>query len=137
MFSIDEKYHLKRLRDRIESPNARAAFSFLFEWACVESPLFALPISRGAFSAVHLSTDPDARPYADCEFAFKGSKQFVKWYFREPAFVRLSLTHENVRRAFPQADFKINSQEVTVDLFDRAGSTAITSLVESILPPLA
>jgi hypothetical protein len=136
MFDREEKEHLIRLRNRIVSQDARRAFSVLFEWSCIESPLFVFPISRGNFSAIHLSTTAVARPYADCEFAFKGAQKHVKWWFRRPSFTNLPFSRDVVLAAFPKAELKSEELEVTIDLVNQAEAQSLISFVDSLLKPI-
>ena len=63
-----------------------------------DNRLTLVPVSRGNFSAIHVSSLSDPRPYADAEFAFKGAKDHMRWWFRKPAFesglVRLNTLYE-------------------------------------------
>jgi len=131
-YSADESYHIGRLKDRLRTPEVQAAFSVLFGWAETSSRLYIYPISRGAFSAVHLSTKRNARHYADCEFGFKGASKHIRWYFRKPGFESGLFTTDLIRSHF-ECDINIKASEMMVNIRTASCAQKIIDFTESRL----
>jgi hypothetical protein len=72
-----------------------------------------LPIPRGNFSAIHISSVADPRPYADAEFAFKGAADHMRWWFRKPAFGSGLVTLEAIQRQFPDLHVRSDGEAIT------------------------
>jgi len=130
-FSETEWYQIARLRDRLKTVEVRLAFAHLISWA-ERSPLSVHPISRGAFSAIHLSTRPEARPYADCEFAFKGAADHMRWYFRKPGLESGLVESGAVARRFKHL-LKEKAGEITTDIRDVNDAKQVIAYVEGCL----
>ncbi len=78
--------HLLRIFERLQTEDVRRAFFELLHRIYADHALTVMCLSRGHFSAVHLLFDASGRPYADAEFAFKGAKDHMRWWFRPPCF---------------------------------------------------
>jgi len=89
------------------------------DWAEGRKSIFLFPISQGAFSAIHLATQPGARPYADCAFGFKGAKAHLRWWFRKPCFDAALCGSDAVLSEFADAQI-LKSGEIAMNLTDRA-----------------
>jgi len=101
-------------------------------WAEDRKGIFLFPISRGAFSAIHLATHANARPYADCEFAFKGAKSHLRWWFRKPCF-DVGLWGSDAGLAdFSEAEI-LKSGEIAVNLVDRVSVERLCRFLETRL----
>lgn len=118
-YSAKELAEISRIEARLETSNVKGAYLALIDWAETRKGLFLLPISRGAFSAIHMATRQDARPYADCEFAFKAAKTHLRWWFRKPCFASGLWGSDVVLAMFPDAGV-LKSGEIAMDLHDRA-----------------
>lgn len=92
---------LLRSFDRVVEPPARRAFIRLL-LSVAELGLFVLPVHHGKFSAVHLATRPDAKPYGEAEFAFKGASDHLRWWFRRPCFEAGIVDADALPRALPE-----------------------------------
>jgi hypothetical protein len=125
----DSVTHVQRIFDRLETEQARAAFFELIEFCLRERRLNVFPLSRGAFSAIHIATTSNARPYADAEFAFKGAKSHLRFWFRQPG-----LNSGLVSKADLLAKFGYRLQhradgEVVVDLFSREDAAEVANFL--------
>ena len=131
MYSDEELYHLSRLEGRLDTKDVKAAFAFLMDWAEKRPYIHVHPLSRGAFSAVHLSTKATARKYADCEFAFKGAKDHMRFWFRKPAFESGIIRISDMARFDTRKKDKL--LEVATDIHDEDEARAVSTLIEERL----
>ena len=92
--------HVLRLYDRLGTGEIRVAFFRLVPALCAHLRLTPISVSRGAYSAIHIATKPDAKAYAEAEFAFKGALDHMRWWFRTPAFSSGLLDHDRTADAF-------------------------------------
>ncbi|WP_147320295.1 hypothetical protein [Rhodobacteraceae bacterium W635] len=131
-YSEQQLAQLARLEARLETSRAKAAYRALMDWSESRKRLFLFPISRGAFSAVHLSTRPNARAYADCEFAFKGAKAHLRWWFRKPFFDFGLWGSDVVVAEFSEAE-TLKSGEIAMNLVDRTDVDRLCRFLETKL----
>jgi hypothetical protein len=102
---VNEPYrdtaHLLRVFERLETADLKLAFFELLHRLYCDHWLTFRFLSRGKFSAAHLLFDPDGKPYGDAEFAFKGAKDHMRWWFRPPCFARGLLQPEEIAERLP------------------------------------
>lgn len=98
--------HLLKIFERLHTDDVKRAFFELLHRLYSEQGLTFRFLLRGNFSAVHLLFDPDGKPYGDAEFAFKGAKEHLRWWFRPPCFARALLRHEEVIERLPSIQFR-------------------------------
>jgi hypothetical protein len=128
--SKEEEFHVQRVKDRLETQSVKDAFNVLFNWLSDHPTLNLLPLSRGNFSAIHFSTTASPRPYADCEFGFKGAKDHMRFWFRKPGFNSGLLNRSEILTEFPDANVtKID--EITYDIPDTEKAEKIISYVQN------
>ena len=114
-YSLAEQAHIDRLTMRLQSDAVKGAYAHLMKWAEDRRGLYLFPISRGAFSAIHLGTKMNSRPYADCEFGFTGAASHMRWWFRRPCFDSGILGSDAVLTYFGGAKL-LKSGEVCLDV---------------------
>jgi hypothetical protein len=78
-YSKTEQFHVQRVFARLGDDGVKRAFNLLLERLHEQSGFELLASSHGAFSAINLCRD-GARCYA-----FRGTKAWIAWYFRQPA----------------------------------------------------
>ena len=92
-----ETAHLLRIFEMLQCEEVKVSFFELLHRLYSEERLTFRFLPRGNFSAVHLLFDPQGTPYGDAEFAFKGSKDHMRWWFRPPCFESGLLRLEEIR----------------------------------------
>lgn len=127
-----DDFHIDRVKGRLETEAVKCAFEGLLNWL-IESPdLYLRPVSRGAFSAVHFSTLQDPRPYADCEFGFKGAKDHMRFWFRRPGFDSGLFRMDELKSRF--ADLQISTKgEAITDIRDLGEFEQVAATVRFFL----
>lgn len=96
-----ETAHFLRIFERLQTEDVKLAFFDLLHRIHADQALTVMCLSRGNFSAVHLLFDPDGRPYGDAEFAFKGAKDRMRWWFRPPCFGKGLLVPTEIHARLP------------------------------------
>ena len=98
-----ETAHLLSVFERLEDEDVKIAFFELLHRLYTETGLTFRFLSRGKFSAIHLLFDPEGTSYGDAEFAFKGAKDHMRWWFRPPCCERGLLRPEEIRERLSSA----------------------------------
>lgn len=125
--------HTQRIYQQLDSAGAKAAFFELIEFCLRERRLTVHSLSRGAFSALHISTKAGARPYADAEFAFKGAKSHLKFWFRQPAFDSALVSATGLQEKFGDRLQTRSDGVCMVDLLNREDAAEIVTFLSEVL----
>jgi hypothetical protein len=115
----------------LEEEETKEAFFRLFMGLTRNQKLFLYPLPRGNFSAIHISTTESARPYADCEFAFKGAKDHMRWWFRKPAFLSGIVRINTLRSVFEDLSIRDDGEAVT-DIRSVGDADRLCSFVDTL-----
>ena len=118
-----DEYHLTRVSERLGDDGVKQAFKFLLDRLHLQSRFELLGSPHGAYSAINLCLD-GSRCYA-----FRGTKSWIAWYFRRPAFRTNLVNRDQVLRHFIAHDpfennnaneiwIKIRSQEDAILVLD-------------------
>ena len=93
-----DQFHVQRVFDRLGDDKVKLAFKVLLERFNEQTQFELLASPHGAFSAINLCRD-GARCYA-----FRGTKAWIAWYFRQPAFRKHLIIREKVLHHFDAHD---------------------------------
>lgn len=131
-YTENQLFHVERVKARLATVAVKEAFDHLLGWAEGHRSLALLPISRGAFSSIHLSTRRNPRPYADCEMGFKGAKDHLRWYFRKPGFASGLFQAHQIESLFV-SDRNLKAGEMMTNVHSLFEAKAIVAHVEERL----
>ena len=121
-FSDEQLHHTLRLEGRIKSVEARQAFLLLLQTLLLKPDWQISPRSQGAFSSIYVMIDE--RP---C-YAFKGAADWVRFYFRKPAFTLGLQDRDHILASFSHSEI-VQTDEIAVNLHSARQAHALLDII--------
>lgn len=104
--TAQDRYHLERIERRLGDQSVKLAFSSILETLRRQNRFELETSPNGAYSVLNLRYN-DRRCYA-----LRGTRGWIAWYFRKPAFEEEIVTRQSVLSTFVDSEpFKNDSAE--------------------------
>lgn len=119
------QYHVQRIFDRLGDEGVKRAFNVLIDELQAQTKFDLEASSRGAYSAINVRHNHDR-----C-YAFRGTKSWIAWYFRKPAFQQRLIDRSGVLQHFAElAPFEsVGAGEIWVKIKNPADAHRVVEFI--------